>query len=1063
MTALVMASDSHGAAAQTADSAMFAGMKARAIGPAAMSGRVASIDAVVSDPRIIYVGAATGGVWKSVDAGLSWTPIFDDQDTASIGAVAVFQPNPDVVWVGTGEGNPRNSTSVGRGLYKSLDGGETFTKVGLEKTERIHRIIPHPTNPDIVYVGALGRAWGENPERGVYKTTDGGASWSRILFVDERTGVGDLVMDPSNPDHLIAAMWDYRRWPWAFRSGGPGSGLHATYDGGETWTRLTEDDGLPKGELGRIGLAFAPSEPDTVYAIVEANEKALIKSTDGGASWSTVNTEPRVAYRPFYFNDLEVDPVRPERVYRQQFMTDVSIDGGKSFAPAAAWPGVHPDHHAIWIHPRDPNHVIIGNDGGVAISRDRGATWRFVRNLPLAQFYHMRVDNAEPYNIYGGLQDNGSWRGPSEVWDRGGIRNHHWKMVAFGDGFDTIPDPEDPTKGYAMSQAGYLVRWDAVTGESKLIRPPAPDSGERLRFNWNAGFAQDPFAPATIYYGSQFVHRSLNRGEDWEVISEDLTTDEEIRTRQAESGGLTIDVSGAENNATITVIAPSAIAQDVLWVGTDDGRLHLSSDGGDAWTSLESRFPRDARGAWIEHIEPSPHDADTAFVAMTDHRRSNWTPYLFKVDRGGRRIVNIGDGIDGFVRSVVQDPVDPNLLFAGSEFGLWVSFDGGGSWMKWTEGVPPASVKDLAIQERESDLVIATHGRGIYVLDDIDALRNMDSGAMRARAQLLDVTNAQQYRTSFAGYGEFAPGDGEFRGPNEPYGAVFTFVMNGDDLRHPDPAAEKTRRERRRLEDAEPEGADQKVLITILDAEGARIRTMEIEPHQGVNRAVWDLKGDPLPGLADATNPAQSEWEAPESPPGAYEALFRFEDYEARLPVMVKPDPRFDLPPNVIAENYTARREVFAMMTDVHAMAKEALEAKSDLERLKAKAQARIDEAERLAKLAGAEPPADDAPLPAFAAKLGETLKALDAMDADLRVRPWEAELRDDEELTASAVGLAMWMVSSHYGAPTSTQRVYMRRAADKLAEHQDRHGAFFAEDLATIRAEAERLGLGWL
>jgi photosystem II stability/assembly factor-like uncharacterized protein len=424
------------------DTDLLAGMKARSIGPAAMSGRIAAIDSVVSDPDIVYVGAATGGVWKSTNAGVSWSPIFDDQRVAAIGAVAIFQPNPDIVWVGTGEGNVRNSASVGNGIYKSMDGGKTWNHLGLDKTERIHRILLHPSNPNVAFVAAMGQEWGENPDRGVYKTEDGGKTWNKILYVNEKTGAADLAMDPSNPQKLIAAMWEYRRWPWFFKSGGPYSGLHITSNGGQSWEKLTEEDGLPKGDLGRIGVAFSSSNPSIVYALVEADKSAMLRSEDGGRKWKAMNEDSDVANRPFYYADIRVDPEYPNRVYDLQSLVRVSNDNGKTFEVLVPFRAVHPDHHAMWINPNDASHLILGNDGGIAISYDRGATWRFVENLPLAQFYHVNVDMDFPYNIYGGMQDNGSWRGPSRVWENGGIRNQHWEEVGFGDGFDTSPHPK---------------------------------------------------------------------------------------------------------------------------------------------------------------------------------------------------------------------------------------------------------------------------------------------------------------------------------------------------------------------------------------------------------------------------------------------------------------------------------------------------------------------------------------------------------------------------------------------------------------------------------------------
>ncbi|HYH44390.1 MAG TPA: hypothetical protein VEG34_01800, partial [Thermoanaerobaculia bacterium] len=782
------------------DPDLLAGLKARSIGPAAMSGRIAAIAASTSAPgapATYYVGAATGGVWKSTDGGVSWKPVFDDQPVASIGAIEVHPQNPDAVWVGTGEGNPRNSASVGNGVYRSLDGGRTWKHAGLEKSERIHRIVLHPRNPEVAWVAALGQTWAENPERGVFKTVDGGRTWKRVLFVDEKTGAADLVIDPSNPDKLIAAMWDYRRWPWFFRSGGPGSGLYVSQDGGESWSRRTPEDGLPAGDLGRIGLAIAPSDPRVVYALVEADKNALLRSEDGGRTFQTVNAEPGVSDRPFYYSDLRVDPADANRVYRLASFVDLSTDGGRTWKTLIGWANVHPDHHAMWIDPRDPDHIVEGNDGGLYMSRDRGATWRFAANLPVAQFYHVRFDNETPYNVYGGLQDNGSWKGPSAVWEDGAIRNHHWQEVFFGDGFDTVPDPRDAQQGYAMSQGGFLGRYDLRTGERKDIRPPEPEC-ERLRFNWNAGIAIDPFEPDTIYYGSQFVHKSSDRGDSWTTISPDLTTDKPEWQRQNESGGLTPDVTAAENFTTLIALAPSRRERGVLWAGTDDGRLHVTRDGGATWTSVEKNLRGVPANTWIPHIETSPHDPATAFVVFDDHRRSNWTPYVYRTTDYGKSWTSLATSdLRGYALAIVQDPVDPDLLFLGTEFGLWVSLDAGKRWLPFRHGVPTVSVMDLAIHPREHDLIIATHGRGLYILDDIRPLRAIDDKVMDAPLHLFETAPALQHANRQPGGGRF-PGDVEFRGENRPYGAVLTYALDLPGLPHPIEEEERRRKEEER-------------------------------------------------------------------------------------------------------------------------------------------------------------------------------------------------------------------------------------------------------------------------
>jgi photosystem II stability/assembly factor-like uncharacterized protein len=777
------------------DPDLLAGLRARSIGPAVMSGRVSVIAGVEGDPQTVYVGAATGGVWKSVNGGTSWQPIFDDQPVAAIGAIAVFRPSPDVVWVGTGEGNVRNSASVGNGVYRSLDGGKTWSHAGLDATERIARIVLHPTDPDVAWVAALGREWGENPERGVFKTEDGGKSWKKVLYVDDKTGAADLVIDPSNPQKLLAAMWQFRRWPWAFKSGGPGSGLYASYDGGRTWKRRTEDDGLPKGELGRINLASSRSNPEIVYASVEADKSALLRSSDGGRTWSTVNQSPTIAPRPFYFAELKVDPQWPNRVYSLGFNARVSDDSGKTFTNLGG--DIHGDFHTIWIDPGDPRRLFIGDDGGIAVSRDRGRTLQFIADLPLAQYYHVAVDMETPYNVYGGLQDNGSWRGPSSTWGIGGIPNSAWEVVGGSDGFGTVPDPQDPSTGYSMGQGGFLTRWDLKTGEIKDVRPAAPE-GAKLRFNWNAGLALDPFEPGTLYYGSQFVHKSTDRGRSWTLISPDLTTNNPAWQKQNESGGLTPDVSGAESYTTIIAISPSPVARGVIWAGTDDGRVQVTRDGGKSWTSVEANVPGLPAHTWVPEIRASRFAAGTAFAVFDDHRRSNWTPYLYRTDDFGKSWKSlVTKDLRGYALAVEQDPVDANLLFLGTEFGLWISGDGGAHWLRDKYGLPTVSVMGLAVHPRDRDLVIATHGRALYVLDDIRPLSGLGAATLSEPLHLFPIADARQHWQKFSS-GAFGQGAAEFHGENRPYGALITFSVSGENIPLSDEQRERERKEHER-------------------------------------------------------------------------------------------------------------------------------------------------------------------------------------------------------------------------------------------------------------------------
>ncbi|MFP4624332.1 MAG: WD40/YVTN/BNR-like repeat-containing protein [Gemmatimonadota bacterium] len=895
-----LAAQEHRAPTAVTVDTVFHSLDARPIGPPGTSGRVAALAVSPRDEREIWVGAATGGVWKSVDGGFTWTPVMDSVPVGSIGAIGIAPTAPDVVYVGTGESSVRNSMGVGRGVWKSRDGGRTWTHLGLERTERIQAIVVHPSDPDVVWLTALGPAWSDGTERGVFKSTDGGATWRKVLYVDERTGAFQLVMDPSNPEHLLASTWEYRRWPWFFESGGPGSGLWQSWDGGESWDRLTADDGLPQGELGRIGLGWATNDPTVVYALVEAERSALLRSDDGGSSWRAVNTDRDVNERPFYYSRVRVDPTNENRVYRVSGDLTMSEDGGRTFRNIAPWSSVHVDHHAFVALP-DGHTIITGNDGGVYFSHTRGDSWRFVENLPLAQFYHLSVDDRVPFNVYGGLQDNGSWMGPSQVWETpsfagANIVAHHWEELGFGDGFAALIDPSDPTLGYAMSQGGSLMRFDLATSGSQGIRPPAPDSATELRFNWNAGIAIDPFDPTVVYYGSQFVHRTADRGETWEIISPDLTTDDPEKQRQAESGGLTLDVTAAENHTTILTIAPSPAERGVLWVGTDDGNVQVTRDGGASWTNVVDRVPGVPDHTWVPHIEASRHVAGRAYVVFDGHRSGDWETYVFRTDDYGRSWRALApDQVDGYVHVIEEDPVEPNLLFLGSEFGLYFSLDGGDSWRKWTHGGYPAGVptRALVVHPRDADLAIGTHGRGAWIIDDIRPLREMAAGARRtdgadgARAadatpagkpaHFFEVPDAVQHERGVTGPFYF-PGDTKYQGPNRPYGALISYWVA--------PAT---------AEAASGPGA-----IEILQADTV-VRTLKAPVEAGVNRIVWGLERKGLPDPdADEDDPEPS---GPEVFPGTYDVRLTIGDHTAGATVRVLPDPRREKSLAVLQEN----------------------------------------------------------------------------------------------------------------------------------------------------------------
>ena len=1081
--------------AQQIDPELLAGMKARAIGPAGMSGRVAAVAGLPSDPATVYVGAATGGVWKSTNGGLTWKALFDDQPVHAIGSIAVHPANHDIVWVGTGEGNVRNSVSVGNGIYKSLDAGRTWTHLGLEATERINRILPHPSDTNVAYVCAQGRLWGENPERGVFKTTDGGKTWDHILSADEKTGCSYMAMDPSNPDKLIVGMWQFRRWPYFFKSGGPGSALQITVDGGKTWKKYTEEDGLPKGELGRIGVAFSPSNPEIVYALVEAKKSALLRSDNGGESWSKVNTETNITGRPFYYSDLRVDPEFPNRVYLIQSTVRVSDDGGKTVRTLVPFFAAHPDHHTMWINPTDPRHILVGNDGGVSISRDRGRTWRFVRNLPLAQYYHVHVDMDKPYNIYGGLQDNGSWRGPSTLREGGfggGIRNHHWTMVGFGDGFDTSPDPEDSMRGYGMSQGGNLYRWNLRNGEQLNLRPADPDD-EQLRFNWNAGFAQDPFDPATIYYGSQYVHKSADRGESWTIISPDLTSNKPEWQTFNKSGGITLDVTTAENFTTIITIEPSAVQQGVIWAGTDDGRLHVTRDAGQNWQSVEKNVKGVPANTWIPHVTPSKFDAATAFVVFDNHRRSDINTYVFKTTNYGRSWTQLTtDGVRGYALKVEQDPVKQDLLFLGTEFGLWVSLDGGQNWFQWKHGVPTASAMDMVIHPREHDLVIGTHGRALFVLDDISPLRSLSADTLKEPVHLFNIPDGQQYRPVSAP-GELFPGQGEFRGATRPYGAIFTVSFNFDDLPHPNEKIERERKEKKRQEardkgeekKEEPEESEQaqrgpgrrgggggpgepggrgpqgpQATIEITDADGKVIRTFKRAVKLGINRITWNLRRDGFkrPGRQQQSPSPFRQQGGPEVLPGTYGVRVKYKKETAEGTVTVLADPRY----NISAADRQAKMHTLIKAGRLQEAVAEAvnriLDTRSDIDLVLKKATAQKKKEEN--QESGDEADKKDDPLQPLRKAARELKKALTDLEKRLWTPPNQKGISDRSANVMSRVRRASGSLSSSWGAPNPNQLANLRRAEKEVGEAIAEVNKLFEEKVAAFRQQVNELNI---
>ena len=880
--------------AQALDLSELSSLNIRNVGPANMSGRITAIDVVESDPNTLFVGAASGGVWQSDNGGSAWRPIFDAQPTQNIGALAIHQDNPSIVWVGTGEGNPRNSMNLGMGIFKSLDGGKTWKHMGLEATKAIHRIIPHPTDPDVVYVGAMGDPFTPNADRGLYKSTDGGQTWKQILFTHPQSGIADLVMDPQNPHKLIAALYEHRRTPYSFTSGGPGSGLFITYDGGKTWKQLSEAEGLPGGELGRIGLAIAPSDPNRVYAKIEAQQNALFRSDDGGNSWYLINDNPRFTNnRPFYFQDLAVDSKDPNRLYNIYQPLSVSYDGGKSFDPVPMIPadetrGIHADFHAFWVNPHDPRHFIIGGDGGIGITRDHGQSWYFPETLPVAQFYHINVDNDRPYHVYGGMQDNGNWSGPGYTWKRGGIRTLYWQYLVGGDGFYIEPDEENSRFGYGTSQNGDLYRYDRVSGYYSSIKPHSPDPETTLRFNWNAAFAKDPFDSHGVYYGSQFVHTSSDKGANWEIISPDLTTNNPEHQR-GDYGGLTLDISGAESYNSLLAIAPSPVEKGVIWTGSDDGQLHLSQDGGKSWKNLTNKVKGMPHEAWIAQIQASPHRAGSAWVVVNNYRKGDYQPYLFKTDDYGQTWESLAEGsqVKGYALTVVQDPEEPNLVFLGTENGLWISIDEGHTWVQFRNGFPSVSTMDLKIQESESALIVGTFGRAIWVLDDLLTLREIAGQRLKAGLTALPMNAAVQVKGLYIQ----PPGNiwtgfhTTFEGENRVFQKVeVPYYVKGT------------------LSDTDT------LTAQIYNDDGELIQSLKSQPStQGLNYLIWKLdeQSAPLPSPGP-----EDEIRGIPVLPGTYKVLLTYGREQDSSYVEVIPDPRFDLAPGVDEQLYQYQKAV---------------------------------------------------------------------------------------------------------------------------------------------------------
>ena len=1023
----------------------------RNIGPGGMSGRITSIDVVNSDSDIMYVGTASGGLWKSTSGGVTWEPIFNDQVTASVGAVAIQQSNPDVIWIGTGEGNPRNSLNGGYGIFKSLDGGKSWKSMGLEKTRHIHRVLIDPTNPDIVYVAAIGSPWGVHSERGVYKTTNGGKSWKKTLYVNDTTGAADLVMDPTNPNKLVAAMWEHKRDPWFFKSGGSGSGLYVSFDSGENWSKKTDEDGLPKGDLGRIGLAIAANKTNIIYALIESKKNALFKSEDGGFKWKKINDKNDIGNRPFYYSDIAVDPQNENRVFSVFTYVNVSQDGGKNFSqlmPAYGVDnGVHPDHHAWWIHPQDGSFMIDGNDGGLNITRDGGKTWRFIGNIPVAQFYHISVDNEFPYNVYGGMQDNGSWRGPAYVWKVQGIRNSYWQEIAFGDGFDVVPDLDDSRYGYAMSQQGYVSRYDWKTGNNYIVRPTHPEANTRLRFNWNAAIGQDPFDNSTVYFGSQFVHVSKDKGQTWKVISPDLTTNDPEKQKQSESGGLTLDATGAENHCTLLVIEPSSVEKDMLWVASDDGRVHFTQDAGSTWNEVTKNLKGLPKGSWITQIKASNKNKGEALLVANDYRRFNYTPYAYRTKNYGKTWERIVDGADveSYTLSIIEDPINANLMFLGTDDGLYITLNAGKQWDKFdAEIFPTVSVKDLVIQPREHDLVIGTFGRAAWVLDDIRPLRALASSpsVIENGMHLFEPPTAYLAAIQQPTGSRFGA-DAMYQGTNRKYGAMLSYFVNPPSKKDEDAAKDKDDKDDKEEDKAEKK-ENKKDSLTLMVYDGERlIRTLKkkVPKEKGIHRWYWNMDEKGVSRPRRKPSKSKREPSGVEVKPGTYRLVLSFGGEQSEQAIEVKSDPRLTVDPASIDAVYAASKELEGYTTAAASAVKQLAESKQTLADYK-----------KLFK----ENKSDE--MKALLKEIKSQTKAIDSLIAlyigkeDKR----QGIVRNPESNVLTRIRNASSYIRSRQDGITTTENKLLQHAKEELGVAIEQTNTFFKEVWPSLKSKIE-------
>jgi photosystem II stability/assembly factor-like uncharacterized protein len=937
----------------------------REIGPAIMGGRIDDVAVVESNPNIVYVGPATGGIWRTTNNGTTWEPLFDKESNPSVGDIAIAPNDPSVIWVGTGEPNNRQSSSWGDGIYKSTDAGKTWKNMGVAATKHIGRVVIHPHNPDVVYAAALGHLWGPNPERGVYKTTDGGKTWMQVLKINDDTGVSDIAMDPESPDTLYAAAYERRRTAFGFNGGGPDGGIYKTTDGGATWKKLTK--GLPYesgGDVGRIGLDIYRKDPNVVYAVVQHEKGGTFRSEDKGETWKRMgDTDPR----PSYYSQIRIDPNNDLRIWELGASMYFSEDGGKTFTTRRVTK-IHGDFHALWIDPANSNHVIAGCDGGIHWSWDNGKTWDFINTVAIGQFYEVSLDKQKPYQICGGLQDNGSWCGPSATTARDGITNDDWTLMPGGDGFYAAIDPVEPWIVYTESQDGHISRRDAKSAQQREIMPEAKAGEEHYRFQWNSPMAISNFDHKTIYYGGNYLFKSTDRGDSWVRLGGDLTTG--VDRNKLKIFGKVPDKNtlsrhdGVEHYPTITTISESPLTANVLWVGTDDGNLQVTRDGGKTWKNVAGKAPGVPSGTYVTRVVASKYREGNAFVTFDGHRNDDYNVYIFETTDYGETWKAIRNGIPdsaGTVHVLREHPRNANLLFAGTEFGLWVSWDHGANWTALKNNFPVVPVDDIEIQAEQNDLVLATHGRSIWIFDDLTPIEKWDTSVAGSELTFFPPRTATEFdiRTR-----EWFSGHKKFIGKNPPYGAILNYYLKdavppekpkaeGDekekatekaaaqvaeqtaqkgeekkaatkeDVQEKEKkspaagAAEKKPEEAMKKEGAAKEG---KVKITVLDKDGKVIREFDGPGKAGVNRTNWDLRmNSPAVPTPEQLEAAAAGFDfGPRGPlvaTGTYTVKIKAGSKEATQTVVVEDDPR----DSMSTEDRAARR---AAIDELYAMAK---------------------------------------------------------------------------------------------------------------------------------------------